>query len=402
MIFAITVIRDLAVIYSIMLITILYLIFFLLLTIYIITILVLQRGFISQNDRLDNHFPKVTIIVSFHNEEKNVQDCIDKLLLQDYPENKLQYVFVDDRSIDKTQLILQKFTEKSEKIKILTVQNLNPKIAPKKNAIDKAIAIADGDIILLSDADGRPGPSWVSAMSSYFRENVGMVIGYAPYKTNRPYHHLIYKLLALEYLSHAAVAAASAGMGYPLTCVGTNLAYRKEVYEQLNGFGKYKKYASGDDDLFLQRVRDETDWYIRYARDPKSQVENNPPTSWSQFFHQRLRYASKGFMYPWKVSISLVAFYLLNLLFLVLFSLIILKIGTLILLIAGLLFKGLAEYIFFRQAAIYLFDRRCLHLFAIAFILHIPYVVLFGFLTQWQKFQWAGIKGRKMKISSNK
>ena len=123
-------------------------------------------------------------------------------------------------------------------------------------------------------------------------------------------------------------------------------------------------------------------------------MENAPPTSWSQFYHQRLRYASKGFMYPWKVTLSLISFYLLNLLFLVLGLLLIFKIEAFILIIGGLVLKGMVEYIFLRKAADYLYDRRFLHLFAIAFIFHSPYVVIFGFLTQWQKFQWAGIKGQ--------
>jgi cellulose synthase/poly-beta-1,6-N-acetylglucosamine synthase-like glycosyltransferase len=318
--------------------------------------------------------------------------------MQDYPLNKLEFVLVDDRSLDTTRSILQEFAKQSKNIKVISIQNLSPDLAPKKNAIDKAIAVAEGEIILLSDADGRPGPSWVRAMTSYFKENVGMVIGYAPYTTDKTNQHIFYKLLALEYLSHAAVAAASTGIGYPLTCVGTNLAYRKEVYDQLNGFGKHKKFASGDDDLFLQRVRDETNWHIRYANIRESQVENAPPTSWSQFYQQRLRYASKGFMYPWKVSLALMAFYLLNLLFIILAIGLIFNIETLFILIAGLCLKGFIEYIFLEKGASYLTDRRFLYLFTIAFILHIPYVVVFGLLTQLQKFQWAGIKSQNMII----
>jgi cellulose synthase/poly-beta-1,6-N-acetylglucosamine synthase-like glycosyltransferase len=375
-----------------MILTIIYFTFFCLLFSYIAGILYLKRGFNKECDMVENFNPSVSIVVSFHNEEKNARTCIEKLLAQNYPHDRIQIILIDDRSVDNTKLILHEYAEKYTHIEMITIENISPDIAPKKRAIDTALKIATGDIIFLTDADGRPGPLWLRSMVSYFKENIGMVIGYAPYITCMPYNHFIYKLLALEYLSHAAVAASSSGIGFPLTCVGTNMAYRKTIYNQLNGFGQFAPVPSGDDDLFLQRVRDETDWDICYAGIAESHVSNAPPTSWAQFYHQRLRYASKGFFYPWNVSLSLVAFFLLNLLFLLLPILSLWYPQTLYLVLLGLVLKGSVEYIFLKQAVDFLKAIWQVHLFPIAFILHIPYVVIFGFLTQLQSYQWAGTK----------
>ena len=139
-------------------------------------------------------------------------------------------------------------------------------------------------------------------------------------------------------------------------------------------------------------MRDESDWDICYASIPESHVSNAPPTSWRQFYNQRLRYASKGFFYPWSVSLSLVALFILNLLFLLLPILSFWYSQILYIVLLGLALKGLVEYTFLKKAVEFLSDIWHVHLFPIAIILHIPYVVIFGLLTQLHTYQWAGTK----------
>jgi cellulose synthase/poly-beta-1,6-N-acetylglucosamine synthase-like glycosyltransferase len=215
-----------------------------------------------------------------------------------------------------------------------------------------------------------------------------MVIGYAPYITSPPFDKTVYRFLALEYLSHAAVAAATAGSGYPLTCVGTNMAYRQEVYLQLDGFGIYKNLHTGDDDLFLQRVREETDWIIKYNNNKDSHVSNAPPSNWKKFFHQRLRYASKGLLYSSKVSMILILFFVLNLLLLISPLLLLVQLKYFIAIMTILFIKAFTEYAFLSKATSVLEDHRHLSVFPIVFLLHIPYVFLFGLLSQIKSFEW--------------
>ena len=225
-------------------------------------------------------------------------------------------------------------------------------------------------------------------MVSSFSDEIGMVIGYAPYKTEFLGLSLSRRLLSLEYLSHAAVAAASCGIGYPITCVGTNIGYRKSVYKQLGGFGIYKNLHTGDDDLFLQRVRDETYWKIAYVSGRESHVYNAPPNHWRTFIHQRMRYASKGFKYPTLVTLLLILFYLLNLIFLFSPITFIIDINYLLPLFTALFLKAVSDYSFLKSAASLLEDKRYLALFLVAFILHIPYVVFFGLIAQLKSYQW--------------
>jgi cellulose synthase/poly-beta-1,6-N-acetylglucosamine synthase-like glycosyltransferase len=357
--------------------------------IYSIGIYYLKRGFQKQHQIFSPSQPSVSIIVSMHNEEKNVSGCLDKLVTQVYPKDKFEIIIVNDRSTDNTGEIIETYCRKYPFIQQIIIGKLQEGYAPKKLAIDQAIKNARGEIILLTDADGRPIPPWIQQMTSSFAEDVGMVIGYAPYSTDSDHYSFWTGLLSLEYLSHAAVAAASCGLGYPVTCVGTNMAYRKSVYEQLGGYGIFKRLHTGDDDLFLQRVRDESDWKIIYASGKNSHVYNAPPGSWKQFFQQRIRYASKGFSYPLKVTLILVLFYFINLL--LLFSPIFFLTCTSCVLpfLAALFLKAVSDFYFLKSASLFLKDKRFLRLFPVALVLHIPYVVFFGLFAQLMSFKWA-------------
>jgi cellulose synthase/poly-beta-1,6-N-acetylglucosamine synthase-like glycosyltransferase len=221
-----------------------------------------------------------------------------------------------------------------------------------------------------------------------------MVLGHAPYSGGHHAGRFPYNLMKIEYFSHAAISAATTGLGFPATCVGTNLAYRKSVYTGLGGFGPMRHIHSGDDDLFLQRVRDETGWQIRYAFDPGSFVPNAPPHTWKQFYNQRLRYASKGFMYPFRFTLILSGYYLYNLF--LLFVLISAAFGTAMLTLAILTcaVKLIAEYLFLRTASSVFRYPLPVALIPLAGLLHIPYVIYFGLMANFRRFEWGGLRQR--------
>ncbi len=367
----------------------LILLLYLFLSGYIFTLIVLTRALnrIKIVEKSQNQ-PFVSVVICAHNEERNLPDCLKRLEAQQYPHESVEFIIVNDRSRDRTQEIIQKYTDKDKRFKSITIEDRIPDFAPKKRAIDMAIRQARGEIILLSDADGRPGPEWVKSMAAYFSADTDMVLGYAPY-TVKPAGHFAKKILALEYLSHATVAAASTGLGYPATCVGTNMAYRRELYFEIGGFGKFKAHISGDDDLFLTRVREAVRYKIKYATEKETHVYNNPPQLWRKFVHQRTRYASKGLDYPLKMKAGLFMLFIFNLL---LFSGLVAVFFNLKLFTATLpafLLKGIFEFVLIRKAGKTLRDSRNLHLFPVAFLMHIPYLLFFSVLGQFKQFRWA-------------
>jgi glycosyltransferase involved in cell wall biosynthesis len=55
-----------------------------------------------------------------HNEDKKIAVCLDSLLSQDYPEEKMEIIIVDDFSTDNSKKIIKKYIGKYKYIKLVT------------------------------------------------------------------------------------------------------------------------------------------------------------------------------------------------------------------------------------------------------------------------------------------
>lgn len=351
---------------------------------YILALLIILFGLHKLRLRTTGDEPYVSVIVAARNEEDNIGALLTALTRQNYPSQMYEIIIVDDQSDDRTVQIINAFDD--QRIHLLQTTHREKSMSPKKNAINLGIQKSKGDILLLTDADCVPPPTWIDGIVRLFTPNVGMVIGFSPCELpalDFPVGHL----LAIESLSLAAVAAGTAGFGYPATCNGRNLAYRKKVYEEVGGFDKIRHFISGDDDLMLKLVQ-ETNWTIQYAYDPRLTVPTRLADSAGQFANQRLRHASKGFHYNLSKVIGLLLVYLYNLLVfltipLALFQQISWWIPTVFI---GL--KAAFEFILLFQFAGTMQRRHLLWIFPIAELFHVPYVVIFGALGPFKKFKW--------------
>ncbi len=330
----------------------------------------------------EKHRPFVSVVIAARNEAGNIGSCLESMALQDYPADKHEIIVVNDRSEDDTAGIVEAFSEKDSRFRLVTVFAPHPDMAPKKWALHRGIDSARGEIILTTDADCVAGPGWISSMIRYFEDDVALVAGYSPLRHASP--SVFHRLVELDALALAGLAAGSMGAGFPLTCSGRNLACRKSVYEEIGGFGSIGRFISGDDDLFLHLIRRRTDWRVRYNVDSESIVSSHPPGTFSEFVHQRIRHASKGRHYPLPLTMGLVAVYLFNLLFLV--GIFFPKMWLPVVFLFGL--KSFCDFLLVLRTATVFRQRDAISVFPLAMFLHIPYVVIFGWLGQVGKFRW--------------
>jgi len=94
-----------------------------------------------------NDLPFVSIIIPCRNEEKFIGKCLDSIIAQDYPKDKLEVLVVDGRSTDRTREIVKEYQKKHSFIRLLD----NPhKVTPK--AMNIGIKNSKGEVILLVNA----------------------------------------------------------------------------------------------------------------------------------------------------------------------------------------------------------------------------------------------------------
>lgn len=333
--------------------------------------------------------PFISVLIAARNEAAHITPLLEALDRQDYPRDRHEILIIDDDSSDTTVKEIDRWqrAHPGSPLRLIHSQGRDQVISPKKHALAQGIAAARGEILLFTDADCLPLSTWISALQGFFTPEVGMVIGYSPYEIPPP-RSLLERFLALESLSLAALAAATSGWKRPATCTGRNLAYRKTVWKEVDGFTAIAGFISGDDDLFLKQVLERTRWQVTYALTPEAIVPTRLLTNSRAFFRQRLRHASKGFHYGPKMTTLLALAWLYNLL---------LVAGTIQSLCqspmdprpwmawAG---KSMAELLLLIRFAQPMRRLQFLGIFPLAELLHVGYVVLFGALGPLSRIHW--------------
>jgi glycosyltransferase involved in cell wall biosynthesis len=119
-----------------------------------------------------DNLPTVSIIIPSHNEEKFIGRCLDSIIAQDYPKEKMEVLVVDGMSGDRTREIVKRYTEQHTFIKLL--DNLK-KITPC--ALNLGIKNSKGEVIIIMGAHAEYKNDYISKCVKYLYEynadNVG-------------------------------------------------------------------------------------------------------------------------------------------------------------------------------------------------------------------------------------
>jgi len=326
--------------------------------------------------------PHVSVVIAARNESRRIVPTLDSLLNLDYPLERYEVIFVDDGSTDDTARVIESYVQKQPNWKLIRLRSREDFASGKKRALKEGIQQARGTLIFTTDADCRVPSGWLKYMSAYFEPQVAMVLGYSPLKRMKGPLNL---LLQFDNLYSAIMAAAPTMWGFPLTSVGRNLAYRKDVYMQVGGFDALKNHRSGDDVYLTERFRLKSGYQITFCAHPQTFVETLPPTTFTQFWHQQIRKNSKTLRKSWDTTLfSLLGF----LVYAYLWLLPVLAPELLLPWAMVIVLKLFAEFITLRKAAV-LFRKKWLIPYLPFFqILYPLYITFFTLLGLFQAYQW--------------
>lgn len=278
--------------------------FFLLMQLYYYFCFFFRLAFYKEQKVTESKEP-VSVIICAKNEDDNLKKNLELILEQDYPDYEV--IVVNDRSVDDTADILREYTSKYSHLKIVEIKDDDYiKAEGKKFAMTLGIKKAQYDILLLTDADCQPtSKQWLASMKSNFSEDVDIVLGYGGYARKGSLLNWLIRydtfLTALQYFSYALAGLTYMG-------VGRNMAYRKHLFFDNKGFGSHNHIASGDDDLFINKVAAKAK--VRIEVDAEAHTVSEPKLTWGEWFHQKKRHLTTGFYYKWKHKVLLGFFHL--------------------------------------------------------------------------------------------
>ncbi len=250
----------------------------------------------------DSELPSATVIVAARNEEHNIIRCLKSLDELEYPDDKLEIVLVNDKSTDKTGDIIQDYIKNKPRFKYLVSGKEIGCLKGKTNALANGLEIATGKVILTTDADCSVPSTWAKTITSYYTNGVAMVNGF----TGQKFNTVFAGMQNLDFLYLQTAGSATINMNFPITCIGNNMSYLKQVYDEVGGYQNLTFSVTEDFNL-LKAIKRLRKYKIIFPMNINSFVESLPCPDWKSLYRQKKRWivgGLKGPLYGYAILIS--------------------------------------------------------------------------------------------------
>ena len=193
----------------------------------------------------------VTIVMPCRNERRHIRECLESVLGNGYPLDRLEILVVDGESEDGTRAIITEYAQRYACVRLLSNSR---RIIPA--ALNLGIRAARGDVVMRMDAHATYAPGYiercVAALNQSGADNVGGVWVVAPPRSEG----MMAEAIAVTLSHRFGIGAARYRLGVdrptdvdtaPFGC------YRRELFDRI---GLYDENLSrGEDMEFNLRLR---------------------------------------------------------------------------------------------------------------------------------------------------
>lgn len=184
----------------------------------------------------------ISIIIPVYNDSTGVQDTLDSILNKTHLQPEI--LVVDNRSTDDTRLVVKRYAEKHDCIRVLHEHNIQGSYAARNTGIEHA----SGDVLVFLDADQTVTEGWletgIAEMEAkdahYLAPDVGLVLPDDPTLSSRYNHRTGFPIR--DFIERQGFA--------PTAC----LFVTRELIDDVGMFDD--RLVSGGDKEFGNRVRD--------------------------------------------------------------------------------------------------------------------------------------------------
>ena len=205
--------------------------------------------------------PEITVLITAHDEAEHIQGCLQSIMAQDYPMERVEILLVDDRSSDGTA---ERAREMGlDCLRLATIEERPVKLTARQAALDRGLSEALGEIVLITEADGRVPRDWIRELSGHMGFRDGAATGPVIFAGGRRLFTTLQTLSsALNYAYYRWAQRSQMTTGL----LGANVAVRREAYLETGGFPAIGFAA--DEDVALARALGDAGWSIRHLNEP--------------------------------------------------------------------------------------------------------------------------------------
>jgi cellulose synthase/poly-beta-1,6-N-acetylglucosamine synthase-like glycosyltransferase len=220
-------------------------------------------------------FPRISILIPAHNEEKIISKTINSLLNIDYPKNKLEINVIDDGSSDRTYEIAKSF--RSKKIKVYRKEN-----GGKASALNYGLSKVRTNLMLVIDADCFLARDALKKMVAEIQDENTMAV--IPYIDVYNPQRFLEKIQAVEYSFMNFFRKLTASI-YAVFMAPAAVLYKTDFFRK---YGKFDEKTITEDSEMGLRI---TSHHFNIANVFDAKVFTVVPNTLSKLMRQRVRWA---------------------------------------------------------------------------------------------------------------
>ncbi|HBF87857.1 MAG TPA: hypothetical protein DDX39_04365 [Bacteroidales bacterium] len=197
---------------------------------------------------------ELSIIICSYNRDKYLPEALESLTKQTLDNSKVEYIVINNNSTDKTEEISLNFGKNNPELNFKYAIESNQGLSYARN---KGIEIASGKIIAFIDDDAIAEPDYAENLLQAFQNNpkfdsLGGKVLPIYFAGKEPKWMSKYLEGFVSKVDYGDTTTAFVSTKYP---VGCNMAFRKEVFEELGGFNVDLGIRNDDKYMFLKLRR---------------------------------------------------------------------------------------------------------------------------------------------------
>jgi cellulose synthase/poly-beta-1,6-N-acetylglucosamine synthase-like glycosyltransferase len=334
----------------------------------------------------------ISILIPARNEAENILPCIASILKNNYPKELFEIIVIDDHSDDETPQYVRDLGHPN--VRLIELKNyvkLGENQPFKKRAIEAAIGESKGDLIVTTDGDCLVPEQWLWLFAEFYEtKNKRFIAGPVNFYDEKSFFE---RFQSLDYVGMMGITGAGVQGKFMNMCNGANLAYEKKLFYDVKGFQGIDHVSSGDDMLLMQKVARMYPDTLGFLKNTQATVVTKAKPNVTEFFGQRLRWASKSSSYTEGFTVfQLIAVFLFcasipfNFLLGMFFD-----VSFLILSLLSFSTKIIFDFIFLKMTTRFFNRQDLLKVFLLAQFLHIIYIITVGLWSNVKKkYLWKG------------
>ncbi|WP_240475128.1 glycosyltransferase family 2 protein [Neotamlana sedimentorum] len=356
--------------------------------------LILIGGFIIGFNKVETFKPKkpapktrFSIIIPFRNEAENLPRLLKSIENLNYHKLLFEVFLVDDASEDNSvEIIVSSGTD------AILIPNKHKSNAPKKDAITTAMSFAKNEWIVTTDADCELPKYWLDTFDAFIQNHsADALVAPVSYQSENSF---LNQFQLLDAFSLQGATIGGFGLNKPFLCNGANFAYKKTLFNEVNGFKGNENMASGDDIFMLEKLL-EYNKNVAYLKSKHAVVKTTTKKSWRSLVAQHVRWAAKTSAYNNTFGkLTGIIVLLMNALIVTGIILAVLNSFNWFLLIAIVITKLIIDYILLAKTASFFNKKQTLKYFVFSFFVYSFFNVFVAVKSIFGGYTW---KGRQFK-----